>query len=111
VEIRLLRKDEFYLVKEIYESQEDTVNNDNDILGAFDSDGTFMGMLASNLIPHVGPIFVKPRYRRKGVARALYKFMGDTPYFTFPSNKQAVALMRSLGLKERKDLRVFEKEI
>jgi ribosomal protein S18 acetylase RimI-like enzyme len=107
---KMLKKDELYKLKRIYKLNESPRDPTKSLLSAAViqlPDETIVGMLGFELIPHAGPLWVKPEFRRNGLAVALYQMIESqlsqnhgTGYYTFMSNDASKALAQKLGLEK-----------
>ena len=107
---KMLKKDELYKLKRIYKLNESPRDPTKSLLSAAViqlPDETIVGMLGFELILHVGPLWVKPEFRRNGLAVALYQMIESqlsqnhgTGYYTFPGNEASIGVVKKLGLEK-----------
>lgn len=105
---KLLNRDELYKLRRIYKINESLQDPTKTLLTAAvieTPDESIVGMLGFELFPHVGPLWVKPEFRRNGLATAMYDMIESqldkkpgTGYYTFMSNEASVGVAKKLGL-------------
>jgi RimJ/RimL family protein N-acetyltransferase len=108
--LRLLGKEELYKLKRFYREEGSKINPSQSLFTAAVAeleDETIVGMLGFELVPHVGPLFVRESYRGQGLAGRLYGIVEDqldkrpgTGYYTFPSNDASRRVAEKLGLEK-----------
>ncbi len=71
-------------------------------------EGKIVGMCGLNVIAHVGPLWVDPEYRGRGIAELVVSKADDAVldcggigYFMFPSTPESVKVVEKLGLSKR----------
>jgi RimJ/RimL family protein N-acetyltransferase len=116
---RILKHDELHKLKKIYRLNESKQDPTKSLLTAAIielPDETIVGMLGFELIPHIGPLWVKENFRRIGLATAMYQMLESqldktpgTGYYTFPSNDASMNVIKKLGL-EKLPVEVWKRE-
>jgi GNAT superfamily N-acetyltransferase len=113
INIRFLEREEFSLVSHFYEQMGGRLvpTEEFAIIAAFDGD-KLIGCRVFNVIPHTGPTYVIPEYRKQGIGHAMMAFLCNNyegSFYAFPTNPYAVRLCQVGGLKEQLGMRIFRR--
>lgn len=118
---RILPLNQYHLVKKIFEDNggrlPDPGEWSKNIIVTQTESGEIIAMAVYELVPHLGPIWVKEDLRRRGLCSRLIKYIEEaftsgkkhTGYYMFPSTDISKALAKKLGL-QKMDWEVWKRE-
>ena len=99
MKLRILSKDEYHKLPSDYDNFPETE------IAVLEIGDEIISFAQVSYILHVGPIYTKPEFRRRGFLTKVINFLESHlkqncagGYYMFPSNEESISLVKKLGL-------------